>query len=152
MKKNASIIGIIIGIAMLILHFFPWATTETKIGTAFSEGMYLVLTIPNYVTVILATLYFIIFLLIQIKKIKNINISKISSAVLSILIAASAIVNILTMPDNFGTVIIGEGYSFGFGEIVSGGFGLYLLAVAAIFGIIISLICSKNAIADSVNN
>ena len=90
--------------------------------------------------------------MINIKKFKNINISKISSAVLSILIAASAIVNILTMPDNFGTVIIGEGYSFGFGEIVSGGFGLYLLAVAAIFGIIISLICSKNAIADSVNN
>ena len=152
MKKNVSILGIIIGLAMLILHFFPWATTETKIGTAFSEGMYLLLTIPNYVTVVLASLYFIFFLLIQIKIFKNINMIKTSSALLSILIVACVIVNIITFPDNFGTVIMGEGYSFGFGEKVSVGFGLYLLAIAAIFGISISFIYSKNAIADSVNN
>jgi len=151
MRKNISILGIIIGMAMLIFHFLPWAATATKTGSAFSEGMNMLLTIPNYVSVTLALLFFIYFLLIQAKIFTNAKVIKALTILLSILIAACAIVNIATLPNNFGTMIVGEGYSFGFGEKTSIAFGVYLLAAAALLGIAIGFIYPGKSVTDSKN-
>jgi uncharacterized protein YebE (UPF0316 family) len=151
MKKNASIIGLVLGVIMIVLHFSPWATTETQMGTAFSEGMSLILTIPNFVTIILAILYLMIFLLFLLTQIKNINPYKILGAIFSLMIAIVVSVNIFTAPDNYGRIIIGEAYSFGFGEKVKIGFGLYLLLIAALFGSIISFLYTKKEPKQSIS-
>ena len=141
MKKNIAQFGIILGFLMIILHFFPWATTDTKSGFAFSEGMWLLLTIPSIVTAIIAVIYFILFILLKQKKIVKIKLLKIFGIILSLSIIISVILNLMSISDiGFGKLIVGVSYSFGFGEEVSAGFGLYFLLIAAVLGSVISYI------------
>jgi hypothetical protein len=151
MKKNASIIGLVLGVIMIILHFSPLATTESQTGTAFTEGMSFILTIPSFITILLAILYLVVFLFFLLKQIKNISMFKILGAILSLIIAIAVIIDLLTIPDGYGTMIVGGDYSFGFGEKVSAGFGLYLLFIAAVFGSIISFIYKKEEPEKSIS-
>ena len=151
MKKNASIIGLVLGVIMIVFHFVPWAKTETQSGSAFAEGMSFILTIPSFVTIILAILYFIIFLFFLLRQIKNINMFKILGTVFSLIIAIAVIIDLFTIPDGYGFMIIGGDYSFGFGEKVSAGFGLYLLFIAAVFSSIISFIYPKEEPKQSIS-
>jgi hypothetical protein len=76
---------------------------------------------------------------------------KILGAILSLIIAIAVIIDLLTIPDGYGTMIVGGDYSFGFGEKVSAGFGLYLLFIAAVFGSIISFIYKKEEPEKSIS-
>ncbi|HOI29625.1 MAG TPA: hypothetical protein PLZ15_07650 [Melioribacteraceae bacterium] len=149
MRKNSAFIGILFGLFMILIHFLPWTTTESKTGNAFTKGMDLVLTIPIYISLSASSIYMIVFLFILfIPGNKNKRTGLIAS-LFSIIAAASAIVNIFLLPDDFGTVIIGTGYSFGFGELLYAGIGLYLLAFAGIAGAIVGL--RKNSNEESVS-